>query len=308
MSWLLTQQLISLFIMMGAGFALVKLGYVRTEDTRTVSAITVYIVTPCALFGAFQIEWSDAVRDGLILATVGALVSHCVLFALASAMRRALGYDEVEAASTIYSNSANLLMPLVLSVLGREWVVFTSGYVCVQNIFLWTHGRSLMDPSGGADVGKILKSPNIWAIVIGLVMLCTGIKAPRIIAVTANSVGAMIGPINMILIGMLFAGADLRRMLSSVRVWGVAAVKMIVQPLIFIPIFAFSPLKDLAPDGGRVLLVTLLAVSAPCATTVTQMAVLYGRRPEHASALNVVSTLMCVVTMPLSVMAYLALS
>ena len=52
-----------------------------------------------------------------------------------------------------------------------------------------------------------------------------------------------------------------------------------------------------------ILLISFLAAAAPCASTVTQMSHLYGHNGEYASLINVVSTLLCVITMP--VMVYL---
>lgn len=307
MSWLLTEQLLALFLMMGAGWALVKLGCASPADARPLSALSVYIISPCALLGAYQIEWSDAVRDGLVLAFVAAIVVYVMLFAMSAVLERLLAFDEVERSSVIYSNAGNLIIPLVASVLGREQVIYTSAYLCVQNVFFWTHCRALMDPSGRMSVKKIVANPNLIAILLGAVLFFAGIKLPSIAASAVSATGATIGPINMIMIGMLFAGSEIRRTLTSGRVWLVAVCKMIVQPAVFVLVLALSPLKELAPEGGRVLLITLLATAAPCAAMVTQMAVLYGKRPDHAGAINVVSTLICVATMPLSAAAYLAL-
>ena len=49
----------------------------------------------------------------------------------------------------------------------------------------------------------------------------------------------------------------------------------------------------------------MLAAMSCTATTVTQFAQLYDREPEYASALSVMTTLACIVTMPLMVQLYL---
>lgn len=59
-------------------------------------------------------------------------------------LRKLLKMDEVETASLIYSNAGNLILPLVTSILGEEWVIYASGFLCVQTIIVWTHGQSLM--------------------------------------------------------------------------------------------------------------------------------------------------------------------
>ena len=44
----------------------------------------------------------------------------------------------------IYSNSGNLIRPLGGAILGKEWVLYTSGYMVIQTILLWTHAKSLV--------------------------------------------------------------------------------------------------------------------------------------------------------------------
>ena len=44
---LLMQQIAVLFLIMGLGFLIVKLGIVETEDSRVLSMVTIYLVLPC---------------------------------------------------------------------------------------------------------------------------------------------------------------------------------------------------------------------------------------------------------------------
>ena len=54
------------------------------------------------------------------------------------------GFTPIEKATIIYSNSGNLIIPLVGAILGNEWVIYSSGYMVVQTILLWTHAKSLV--------------------------------------------------------------------------------------------------------------------------------------------------------------------
>lgn len=85
---------------------------------------------------------------------------------------------------------------------------------------------------------------------------------------------------------------------------GVAAVRLIAYPLLNIVVLKFSGLAAMVPEGQTILLITLLATITPSASTITQMAQVYGKDADYASAINVVTTLLCIVTMPLMVMLY----
>ena len=57
-------------------------------------------------------------------------------------------------------------------------------------------------------------------------------------------------------------------------------------------------------NGKTILLITLIATITPSASTVTQMAQIYGRDAEYAGAINIITTLLCMVTMPIMVALY----
>ena len=87
-------------------------------------------------------------------------------------------------------------------------------------------------------------------------------------------------------------------------IWKVAFLRLIALPLVVLCIFKYSGLAALVPDGQSILMISLLAASAPAASNVTQMAQVYGHEGDYASAINVITTLLCIGTMPLMVFLY----
>ena len=78
---LLTEQLTVLFLMMGCGFVLVKTKIVKSRDSKTLSLISVYLIMPCVIINAFQIDYSKEIQDGFLLALFAAVILH-LLFQL----------------------------------------------------------------------------------------------------------------------------------------------------------------------------------------------------------------------------------
>ena len=81
-------------------------------------------------------------------------------------------------------------------------------------------------------------------------------------------------------------------------------LRLLAYPVIVLLIFKFTGAAALVPDGAQILLVSLLAVGAPSATMVVQMSQLYSDEGEYASAINVISTLLCILTMPIIILLY----
>ena len=63
--------------------------------------------------------------------------------------------------------------------------------------------------------------------------------------------------------------------------------------------------RDDGETNQRALLISLMAVITPSATTVVQLAQLYDEEPVYASTINVMTTIVSIITMPLMVMFYL---
>ena len=80
----------------------------------------------------------------------------------------------------------------------------------------------------------------------------------------------------------------------------------IVVALLILLFLKYLPLASMVKDGKTILLISLMAVITPSATTVVQLAQLYDQDPVYASTINVMTTLVSIITMPLMVMLYLA--
>ena len=66
-------------------------------------------------------------------------------------------------------------------------------------------------------------------------------------------------------------------------------------------------MKNWHPQAENIILITYMAAITPCASTITQMCQVYGNDSKYASAINVMTTLLAVVTMPVFVYFYMNL-
>ena len=297
---LLAKKIASMFLIIAMGFTLVKAGVLKTKDSRVISLTALYLITPCMILSSFQIELTDDVRHGFLLAMLGGVIVHTVTVLLTQVLGKLIGLDPVEKVSVVYTNAGNLIIPIVLTLFGKEWVVYTSGYNIILNLLMWTHGKAVLSGDKKPDFLKIVTNFNMIAIFIGLLMLVTGIHFPPIIADAVDSVGAMVGPSAMIVTGMLIAGMDFRKVLSYKRAWIPVGLRLIVTPLIVTAIYKGLHVAALTPNGMTVLTVSMLACSAPSATSVIQMAQTFrsDAAADYAAAINVIGTLLCILTMP----------
>ena len=303
-AFLLGTKIIELTLIVLIGYGLVKSKLLKSEDSKTLSVIGLYVISPAVMIEAFQIDYTPEILQGLQLSLFMAVFLQVILIIIGSLLKRLLNLDPIEHATSIYSNSGNLIIPIVMSLFGKEWVIYASCFIVVQTFLFWTHCRLIIVGKGNLSLKMITKNINIWSILVGAFLFAFQIKLPSIINGTLSSIGLFIGPNAMLVAGMLIAGMDVKDCLKNNRLYVITFLKMIVFPLFAVILFKFTNLSSMAKNGDMILLISLLASVAPTAASVTQIAQIYDADSEYASAYYFITTLLCILTMPIFVWIY----
>lgn len=303
-SFLLFKQIAQFFIMIIMGYTLVKLKIVKSEDSKVLSMVCLYLIMPCVIINSFLIEFTPEKLKGLGLAVGVAIVIHFVAWIFIRILGKVLNFNPVEKASVMYSNAANMVIPVVMSVLGDEWVLYSSAFVSVQLVLLWTHCKSMLSNEKGFELKKIYTNINLIAIFIGILLFITKIHIPSVLQGTLKSVGGTVAPISMIITGMIMAGAELKKVFVNGRIYLVLFFRMIFFPFIVFLIIYFTGITKVIDNGAMILLVTFIATITPTASSITQMAQVYGNNEQYAGAINIMTTIVSIVTMPIMVALY----
>ena len=286
------------------GYTLVKLKIVKSEDSKVLSMVCLYLIMPCVIINSFLIEFTPEKLKGLGLAVGVAIVIHFVAWIFIKILGKVLNFNPVEKASVMYSNAANMVIPVVMSVLGDEWVLYSSAFVSVQLVLLWTHCKSMLSNEKGFELKKIYTNINLIAIFIGILLFITKIHIPSVLQGTLKSVGGTIAPISMIITGMIMAGAELKKVFSNGRIYLVLFFRMIFFPFIVFLIIYFTGITKVMDNCAMILLVIFIATITPTASSITQMAQVYGNNEQYAGAINIMTTVASIVTMPIMVALY----
>lgn len=303
-SLILAKKILSLLLMLLMGVFLVRLKLLKPEDSRSLSVLSLYLITPCLNLSAFQVQYNAAVRNGLLLAFAAALAVELLMILAAEVLGHFFPLDPIEKTSAIYSNAGNMVIPIVISLLGQDYVIYAMAYTSVQQFLFWSHCKMILCGERTLNPKKVFCNINMAAVLLGGGMFLAQLRFPALIRDTISDVGNLIGPLSMIITGMLIGGMDLKKVFTCRRVWLTAALRLLVFPCFALLMLKFGPLTALLPDGKTILMITMLAACAPAAASVTQMAQVYDRDADYASACNVVTTLLCAATMPLMLLLY----
>ena len=240
----------------------------------------------------------------MIIILISFVVSY-FLFSLGASFKHLIYvlYDEIFKV-LMFANVGNLVLPVIAMMLGSEMTFYCAGFQMPFNLFTWIYGYMLMSGRRDVPVRKIVFNPNLIALFLGFIFLLTGLKMPAVIDTAMEGLQNMVAGASMMLVGVVIAGSDLKEIFANKRAYLISAGRLIVIPILTILILFATGFLSRHPQYSQVLMVIMIAAAAPSASSVVQLSVLTGGDAPRAGAYNVMTTLLCVLTMPLIIYIY----
>ena len=158
-SIILFQKLVHFFIMILLGYILVKKHLLKSTDSKIISVLIVYLVLPCAILNSFEITFTKDKLIGLLFAAVLAVIIHLLLLIFIKIGHKYWHWNAIEQA---------MIIPLVSAILGSDYILYSSAFMSVQLIFLWTHCSTLIAGESHMEWKKMSTNVNVLAIIAGL--------------------------------------------------------------------------------------------------------------------------------------------
>lgn len=292
------QQVLILFILIGVGALLTKLGLISDKGASSMTNVVLYAVTPCVIVNAFQRDYQPELLGGLLITLLCAflIMLGSVLLAELLYRKKDISRAAVLKFTVVFSNCGFMALPLQQAVLGKDGVFYGAAYIAMFNIFMWTYGLITMSRKKNLkEAFKAIVNPGIIGTVIGLLLFIFSIRLPAVLGTPVSYLAALNTPIPMLVIGYHLMHADLRRVLRSADAYFAMALRLILIPLAALGVMV------LAHVDGTVMVAVTIAVSAPVAAFTTMMAAKYGRDTELSAGIVSASALFSLITMPLIV-------
>lgn len=299
-----TAQVVTLFLMMGVGFALFKLGRLTKDGIGQMSHILLYVVTPCIVVKSLQTGYDAAMLHNLALGTGIIVASYvaCALLVMPFFRKKNLDERAPLQFGSMYSNCSFMGLPLVQAVLGDQALIYAVLAMVAFNVSIWIHGVILMGGKEAASVKKALLNPGVLGLLVGLPLFLMKIRLPSMVGNALGFFSNLNTPMAMLVIGGQMAQADFASTFRKPALYAASALKLLVIPALFTLL-----LIPLHPDP--LMYVTLVILSAaPTAGTTGIFAQRFGRDTATAAQLITLSTLLSILTLPLFAVAAQALA
>lgn len=296
---LVFEQLMKMFFIMLLAFMCFRIGLVNQEGNRTVSNLLLLVVNPCVILTVYQTDYDPDLVHGLLLAFAAAALIHILGIIVSTVLIRPGTNPDysIERYNAMYSNCGFIGIPLIGSVLGDTGIFFLTAYMVIFNLFSWTHGVILMEKKCSLkNIREGLLSPMFICTIIAVILFFFQFKIPAVLLDSMTYIADMNTPLAMMVAGFSVAQSDIGKMLRKARPYFVSAIKLLLLPLIALPLLLLMKLPE------AVALSSLIATACPAATTGTMMAIRYKQNYTYSSEIFAMSTVFSIVTIPLIVM------
>ena len=289
---LLRQNLVMLVYMM-IGYFLYKKKLVSAGGSADIGRILLYIVMPAAILKSYLADFSRERLEGLFVSFLAALLS--LLLSIAAARIAFSKEQGIERFGAAFSNAGFIGIPLVQMTLGEEAVFYVSSYVALLNILQWTYGLvTITGDRSLISVKRLRTNPIILSFLAGIALFLLPVSLPETAENVVGTIAAMNGPLAMIVLGVYLGQVPLRSLFSGRVVYRCAPVRLIVIPVLTMALLFVFPEKY-----HMLKLTILIAASAPVGSNVSIFAQLYGQDYMQSVKEVTLSTLLCIITLPL---------
>ena len=290
---ILVRQILQMFILAGLGYWLFKAGKITLEGSKTLGNILIWLALPAVIINGFRVERTAEHMLGLLYSGLGA----AVLLLMSILVSRFLFRDDpIAAFAGAFSNPGFFGVPLIIASAGEGAVFYVACFVAFLNIGQWTYGVSILNGQPvrkGLEPKKLIRAPFIIAIAIGLILFFTQLPLPDVIGDCLVTVKNLNTPLAMFTVGVYLAQVNIGKMFRHVGLYVLAAVRLLLIPLLSLLLLTFLPNELHAMKTAL-----LIASACPVGVNVAVYAQLHGKDYPYAVETVVISTILSLVSIP----------
>ena len=243
---ILLQQILIIFLEIGTGAAVTKLGIMDDRNSKFLSNLVMSVTLPCTLLASASIDGGrEAVAGmlkGYVVLEIFYILTIGICLVLSRAMHLTRGQKAVLVGAAVMPNSAFIGIPLISALLGSEaGALYGAAGIMAYNILFFTYVQHLFDPEAKVSIKAFLTPTNITTAIM-VIMLVTGLRLPAILESFCKAVGNTTTPLALMIAGGMLARSDLKKLVTNPMVWLITALRCVVFPLGFLAALYFLPL------------------------------------------------------------------
>lgn len=295
---ILLELMLKVALLVGLGFFVKRRGIISEEMERGLSNLLINVIFPISVVASANNEFSMEKMNNIIVILVIALIYYIGAILLSTQIAKWLRFEKKDQSiymtMATFGNTAFVGIPIVMELFGSEGVLYAVIFNTVYDLYFFTYGIAVLSGEGKFSLREAW-NPCTQSALIAMVLFVLQLRIPAPVQESMETVGNMVVPLSMMIIGFSLSDIRFREVVTDVRSYYVSAVR-----LLLLPALVFAGCRLCGVSRTMTMLGTVMA-ALPCGSMNVIMAKQYDCDLSFATKSVVQSMIFGVVTIPLLV-------
>lgn len=302
---MLFTNLVGLFLLIGVGFLAVRLRLLPAEASKPTSALLMKIALPATVFSSMIRPYDpNFLGDGLAIFGVSGilfLIYGLLSKPLARLLRVPDGQQGMWRCCVTFCNNGFMGFPVAYALFGDDGLMLAVITGIPFNLLLYSWGIQMVcsdrlqeNPQQRTSLRAALITPINGTMLLSLIFYFTQIPVPATILTPIQHLANVTTPLSMLVTGMNLARGKVSDVIKDRNAISASAVRLLLFPLLAWGLMALIPGLNPLVVG-----VALIILAMPTAAAASILGEQYGGCTQLAARSVFLSSLLCIVTIPL---------
>lgn len=297
-------SVVILFALIFLGFFIGKKEIIRKECAPDLSNFILKVTMPvtvfCSIVQQTDLSLLGSIWRIMIMALIFHLASGIVGMILVRCMKIPPREQGIWIFNCMFSNNGFMGFPLGLAIWGNDGLFLMAMANVVSNFLIFSIGLKMLTKGYPVkekiDLKKMIINNINIAVVVGFIFYIGQIPIPAGVSTLLDYISEITAGLSMIVVGLSLSRMEVMDVFRNRKMFILSAVR-----LLGIPFLCILVLKLIPVEIDPVLEAILILMSAlPAASSQTILAEQYGTNTSDAGRAIFITTLFCVVTIPIS--------
>lgn len=295
-----------IILMIAVGFFMSRMGWIDDKFGTAITKYLLNIALPCYmiwnLVGSFDRQKFFSLIGGILIPVVSMGIMYGLAILVSRLMKVPRSHRGIFRSVFFCSNTIFVGLPINLELFGQKSVPYVLLYYIVNTTYFWTIGNYEISCDGthtahaaffSKDTLKKIMTPALLGFVVGIVLILLKVSLPRFVMDTLDYLGFPTTPFALIFIGLVLSSVSLARLKFNKEILVLLAARFVLAPALVVLLLHFIHVPALMAK------VFLIQSAMPAMTNTSIVAKGYGADYEYASIAIVVTTVACIIAIPI---------
>lgn len=292
-------QILVLFLLTGVGFFCRRAGILNQNSVSSLSKFLLNICIPAMIIYSMQIPFSQSIAEKSGMLIFAALCYYVIAFAVCFVTPYILRCKKEEYGvfrfMTMFSNSMFMGFPILSMFFGPEAIFYAAIFNIPFTLLTYSVGIWILrSGEGGISFSwKLLLNAAFLSTFVGILFFVTSFSIPDPLYGALGLLSDITTPMSLVVTGGFLASLETKAIFSNVRQYFAAGIRLLIIPAITFAVCSLFITDQL------ILGITVVTAGMPAAVNTVILAEEHGARPDIAAQGVFISTLLCILTIPL---------